>query len=46
MPETHSEKKKPYVKNSNPVISLKEKKNVYVLTIGLVASYANIRLVS
>lgn len=44
MPETHSErekKKKPYVKNSNLVISLKEKKNVYFLPIGVVASSAN-----
>jgi hypothetical protein len=43
MPETHSEKNKPYVKNSNPLIYLK-KKNVYFLTIDVVVSYANICL--
>lgn len=40
-PIPSKKKKKPYVKNSNPVISLKEEKNVYFST---VASYANICL--
>lgn len=34
-------RKKPYIKNSNPIVSFKEEKICLFLTIGVVASYAN-----